>query len=82
MAVEKKKFKKRRVQSAPQECYFCKEKKVPDYTDISVLQKFVSERGKILSRARSGVCSKHQRRLSSSIKYARHLALLPFVGGE
>lgn len=82
MAEKKQPRKRRRIQSVPQECYFCKEKKTPDYSEISVLQKFVSERGKILARSRSGVCAKHQRRFTSAVKYARHLALLPFVGGE
>jgi small subunit ribosomal protein S18 len=80
--VERKQTKRRRIQAVPQECYFCKEKKVPDYSDISVLQRFVTDRGKIIARSRSGVCAKHQRRLTTAIKYARHLALLAFVGGE
>ena len=81
MAV-KKQIRKRRVITVPQECYFCKEKSVPMYTDTSVLQRFVTDRGKIVARARNGLCAKHQRRLTFSVKYARHLALLPFVTGE
>lgn len=60
-------------------CSFCKEKKEPWFTDVEVLTRFITERGKIIGRARSGVCAKHQRRLSKEIKHARHLALLPFV---
>lgn len=62
-------------------CFYCesKDKKEPDYKDFESLRKFISERGKILSRQRSGVCAKHQRRLSKAIKRARHLALIPFV---
>ena len=78
----KKQIKKRRVITVPQECYFCKEKSVPAYTDISALQRFISDRGKIVARTRNGLCAKHQRRLTSTIKHARHLALLPFVIGE
>ncbi len=73
---------KRRVAIVAKDCFFCKEKSLPKYSDVSVLQKFTTERGKILGRTRSGVCMKHQRKLTVSIKYARHLALLPFVGGE
>lgn len=59
-------------------CPFCEFGKVPDYKDWQTLDRFVSERRKIWSRARSGVCSRHQRVLSREIKRARHLALLPF----
>lgn len=69
----------RRKIVTPKECPYCKENKVPNYNDVAMLQKFTSERGKIYSRLRSGICAKHQRRLSTSIKHARHLALLPFV---
>lgn len=82
MAERKKQFKRRRIQAPPEVCYFCKEKKTPIYSDVTVLLRFTSERGKILARSRSGTCAKHQRRLTSSIKHARHLALIPFIGGE
>lgn len=72
---------KRRGPAAPKVCYFCKEKKVPSLHDVSILQKFLTERGKIIPRLRNGLCSKHQRKLGQEIKYARHLALLPFVAG-
>jgi small subunit ribosomal protein S18 len=62
-----------------QKCYFCENKKLPDYKEVDNLNKFISDRGRILSRGRSGVCAKHQRLLARSIKQARHLALLPFV---
>lgn len=74
--------KKRRVITVPKDCYFCKENSVPTYADSSALQKFVTDRGKIIARNRSGLCARHQRRLTSSVKHARHLALLPFVAGE
>lgn len=60
-------------------CLFCKEGKDPTYTDTVTLKRFISDRGRINPRARSGVCSKHQRRLAQEIKRARHLSLLPFV---
>ena len=60
-------------------CLFCKEKSSPSYTDTQNLRKFLSDRGKILPRAKTGSCSKHQRRITHEIKYARHLSLLPFT---
>lgn len=61
-------------------CMFCVEKaKAIDYKAFSKLRKFVTERGKMVPRRTSGNCARHQRMLSTSIKRARHLALLPFV---
>ncbi len=60
-------------------CFFCQNKVTPDYKEYEVLTKFVSDRGKILGRDKSGACAKHQRALAQAIKRARHLALLPFV---
>lgn len=50
-----------------------------DYKDVETLLKFVTERGKILPRRITGVSAYHQKRLTSAIKRARHMALLPFV---
>jgi small subunit ribosomal protein S18 len=50
-----------------------------DYKDIKRLQRYVSERGKISPRRRTGTCAKHQRALATAIKRARHMALLAFV---
>lgn len=63
----------------PKECLFCKESLPISYKEWEILARFVSDRGRIISRTRSGVCNKHQRRLATGIKRARHLALLPFV---
>lgn len=61
-------------------CFFCFNKiNHIDYLDIQLLQKFISSYAKIVSRRRSGVCVKHQRRLAEAIKRARIMALLPFV---
>lgn len=60
-------------------CLFCKENIIPDYKDAEVLSKFISERARILSAVKTGVCASHQRQLSRAIKRARFLALLPFV---
>lgn len=75
-------IKQRRKIVAPKKCVLCEDKKTPHYSDTALLQKFLTERGKIIGRVRSGLCAKHQRRLTESIKYARHLALLPFIGRE
>jgi len=50
-----------------------------DYKDTIRLRKFVSERAKILPRRISGTCAKHQRQLTTAIKRARHVALLPYI---
>lgn len=60
-------------------CLFCKNKSIPSYTDIATLKRFLTDRAKIVAKQRSGVCSRHQRAVARNIKYARHLALLPFT---
>ena len=50
-----------------------------DYKDVTRLKRFVSERSKILPRRVTGTCAKHQRELTTAIKRARHLALLPYT---
>lgn len=60
-------------------CFFCQSKTSPTYTDIVSLRRFTTDRAKIVPKAKSGICSKHQRAVTRNIKYARHLSLLPFV---
>lgn len=61
-------------------CAFCVDKAEGiDYKDIPRLKKFVTERGKILPRRISGNCARHQRLLTTAIKRARIVALLPFT---
>ena len=68
-------FRKKKV------CKFCVEKMdFIDYKRADVLSQFVQERGKILPRRMTGVCSRHQRWLGVAIKRARNIALLPFAG--
>ncbi len=76
-----KKRTTRRIQKniVPKKCHFCEIKKEPYFLDTPDLKKFLTERGKIIPRSRNGLCAKHQRRLTSSVKHARHLALLPFI---
>jgi small subunit ribosomal protein S18 len=64
----------------PRVCPFCEEKvKEVDYKRFDELRRFLSERGKIKARRKNATCAKHQRRLATAIKRARHLALLPFT---
>ena len=51
-----------------------------DYKNVDLVQRFVTPQGKIFSRKRSGCCGKHQRELKMAVKYARFLALIPYVG--
>lgn len=70
---------KKKIRKSKEPCYFDVNKKEPDYKDIEVLQKYVSGKGRIVSRWTTGVCLKHQRRLALAIKRARHLSLMRFV---
>jgi small subunit ribosomal protein S18 len=61
-------------------CKFCVEKiDAIHYRDVRLLQQFVAERGKIVPRRLTGVCTTHQRGLARAIKQARNIALLPFA---
>ena len=61
-------------------CKFCTEKiDAISYRDVRLLQGFVAERGKIVPRRLTGVCTTHQRRLSLAIKQSRNIALLAFA---
>ena len=67
-------FRRRRV------CRFCVDKiDYIDYKDVRVLMLAIPERGKIQPRRISGTCAKHQRKLTTAIKRARQLALIPYV---
>lgn len=71
LGVVKKKF-----------CRFCKDKDggiTFDYKEFKRLERFLNERGKILSRRVTGNCARHQRKIAVLIKQARFLALLPYV---
>ncbi len=61
-------------------CYFCSNKiSTVDYKDTQTLRRFMSPHAKILAHARTGSCPKHQRMVTTALKRARHMALLPFV---
>lgn len=79
--AEEKFSKKPRRAPRRKVCPFCVDKsKVIDYKDVATLRRFVTEKGKIVSRRQTGVCSKHQRELAVNIKRARNIALLAFKG--
>jgi small subunit ribosomal protein S18 len=73
-AAGRKFFRRKKV------CKFCVEKiDSIHYRDVRLLQQFVAERGKIVPRRLTGVCTTHQRGLARAIKQARNIALLPFA---
>ncbi len=79
--MAKKEVKRRRqgppnVRPVPQNCPFCKGKTEPDYKDYRNLEKYISDRSKILGKAKTGLCAKHQRRVAVAIKRARYIGLL------
>jgi len=80
--AKKKDSKKRRkiiVEAVARNCPFCKTNTEPDYKNHESLAKYISDRAKLVGKDRTGLCSKHQRRVSVAIKRARHLGLLPYT---
>lgn len=64
----------------PKVCVFCAEHiDWVDYKDVTLLRRFMSDRGKIKSRANTGTCTQHQADVAVAIKNAREMALLPYV---
>jgi len=71
---------KRRYVARRKVCPFCVNKvHTIDYKEISQLRRFISDRGRMEPRRKTGVCAKHQRALSVALKRARHIALLPYT---
>jgi small subunit ribosomal protein S18 len=72
-----------RGSSRRKSCRFCADTTIGiDYKDPRLLRSFITERGKIVPRRISGNCSKHQRHISTAIKRARVIALLPYLAVE
>ncbi|HNV61670.1 MAG TPA: 30S ribosomal protein S18 [Candidatus Cloacimonas acidaminovorans] len=70
----KKKYTRRKY------CRFCANKEIQiDYKNIDVLKPYISEVGKIEPARLTGTCAKHQRKLTTEIKRARQMALIPYV---
>jgi len=72
-------IKRRRKIIVSKNCPFCKGELELDYKKIEILEKYLTERGKILAKSKTGLCSKHQKRLARAVKKARYLALLPYT---
>jgi len=72
----KKTFKKKVKERA---CGYCKTKTNPSWADYEKMMVFLTNRGRISPCTMTGLCAKHQRKVASAIKQARHLALMPFI---
>lgn len=80
MARPKKKWEGSKYVPKRKVCTFCGDKvDTVDYKDAAKLRQYVSERGKIEPRRKTGTCAKHQRAVAIAVKRARHLALIPYV---
>ena len=78
---EEKIVKRPKRVSKKKVCVFCADKsKVIDYKDVNTLKRYVTEKGKIVSRRQTGTCAMHQRELTTAIKRARNMAILTFRG--
>lgn len=71
---------KKKIRRSNKPCAFCVNKTEPDYKLLDTLEIALSNKRRLVSRLVTGVCQKHQRRVSVAVKQARHLAMLPFVG--
>jgi len=61
-------------------CALCKDENFElDYKNIEQLRKFINEKGKILPRRATGACAKHQRAITTAVKRARHIAIVPYT---
>ena len=81
--MAEKKFRRKKIlklKPVKRNCPFCKGDKEPDYKNSTELGNYMTERGKIMSKDRTGLCAKHQKRVAVAIKRARHIGVLPFTG--
>ena len=70
------------MRRAQKSCPFCETRvRFIDYKDDRTLGRFITDHGKILPSRLSGVCARHQRQLSTAIKLARYLAIIPYISG-
>lgn len=80
MAEKERNERPTRRKSRKKTCQFCVDKVAEiDYKDVAKLRRYLTERAKIVPRRMSGNCAKHQRQLTTAIKRARIIALLPFT---
>ena len=75
----RKQNRKRIIRPISNTCGYCDNNTNPDYKEVSALKTYVTNRGKLLGRPRTGLCQKHPRQLTIAVKRARHLAKIPFV---
>ncbi len=78
---DKSDFRKRSLHRKKKVCAFCADKTGEgcDYKNVNMLKKYVSEKGKILPRRITGCCAAHQRVLTTAVKRARHIAIMPYT---
>jgi small subunit ribosomal protein S18 len=69
--IKQQKFKKN--------CVFCDRELEIDYKNMDLLSRYISGKGKIVSRRISGNCAGHQRKMAKEIKRARYLSLMPYA---
>lgn len=80
MAAKRRTKKKSKKFGRKKKCRFCANPRLTiSYKDERMLQRYVSDRGKIVARRVTGNCARHQRMVANSIKVARFLALVPYV---
>ena len=71
------------MRRAQKSCPFCETRvRFIDYKDDRTLGRFITDHGKILPSRLSGVCARHQRQLSTAVKRARYLAIIPYILGH
>jgi len=71
--------KKRRPPRVTGPCPYCESGKGPSYKNYKDLANYMSARARVLGKSRTGICTRHQKRMTKEIKRARHLGLLPFA---
>lgn len=79
MAKKDKKRSRKKITRFKKNCIFCKKGLGIDYKDLELVKRYLTNKGKIKSRRITGVCARHQRKLTTEIKRARFLNLLPYV---
>lgn len=80
MAKPKKTLRKPQIpKKSKKDCVFCKAKSTPDYKSYKDLEKYISDRAKMIPSIYTGTCTKHQKQVSVAVKRARFLGLLPYT---
>lgn len=74
-----RKFRDYKKEAEEAGCYYCKLGGEPDYKETLKLKRFITDKGKIINKSRTGTCSYHQRKLTVEIKKARFTALIPYT---